>query len=60
MASAIVERVLERAEVQKSLQILESNNDPTNPKLWARAKKLAEERFDFYSHQAHGLSLIHI
>ena len=54
MASAIVERVLERAEAQKSLEILESNNDPTNPKLWARAKKLAEERFDFYSHQAHG------
>ena len=54
MASAIVERVLERAEAQKSLHILESNNEPTNPKLWVRAKNLAEERFDFYSNKAHG------
>ena len=52
-SSPMVKRVIERAEVLKILKSLEENNDPTNPKLWNKAKELAEGRFDFYSHDAH-------
>ena len=53
MASPIVEKVLDRLEGEKSLKILESNFDTSRPKLWARAKELAEERFGVYGVKAH-------
>ena len=53
MASPIVEKVLSRIEGEKSLKILESNFEPTRPKLWARAKELAEQRYGVYGVKAH-------
>ena len=53
MASPIVNKVLDRIEGEKSLNILESNFDTSRPKLWARAKELAEERFGVYGVKAH-------
>jgi len=50
--SPMVQRVIERAEVAKELKTFEENNTFNNPKLWDRAKKLAEEKFSFYSHEA--------
>ena len=51
--SPMVQRVIERAEVEKELKTFEESNSFTNPKLWDRAKKLSENKFDFYSHDAH-------
>ena len=51
-SSPMVQRVIERAEVAKELKTFEENNTFNNPKLWDRAKKLAEEKFNFYSHEA--------
>ena len=42
-SSPMVKRVIERAEVAKELKTFEENNTFNNPKLWDRAKKLAEE-----------------
>ena len=53
MASPIVNKVLDRIEGEKSLNILESNFDTSRPKLWARAKELAEERYGVYGVKAH-------
>ena len=53
MASPIVEKVLDRLEGEKSLKILESNFNTSRPKLWTRAKELAEERFGVYGVKAH-------
>ena len=53
MASPIVNKVLDRIEGEKSLNILESNFDTSRPKLWTRAKELAEERFGVYGVKAH-------
>jgi len=53
MASPIVNKVLDRMEGEKSLNILESNFDTSRPKLWARAKELAEERYGVYGVKAH-------
>ena len=53
MASPIVNKVLDRIEGEKSLNILESNFNTSRPKLWARAKELAEERFGVYGIKAH-------
>ena len=53
MASPIVNKVLDRIEGEKSLNILESNFNTSRPKLWARAKELAEERFGVYGVKAH-------
>ena len=54
--SPMVQRVIERAEVAKELKTFEEDNTFNNPKLWDRAKKLAEEKFSFYSHEAHDWS----
>ena len=51
--SPMVQRVIERAEVEKELKTFEESNSFTNPKLWDRAKKLSENKFDFYSYAAH-------
>ena len=51
--SPMVQRVIERAEVEKELKTFEESNSFTNPKLWDRAKKLSENKFDFYSRDAH-------
>ena len=51
-SSPMVQRVIERAEVAKELKTFEEDNTFNNPKLWDRAKKLAEEKFSFYSHEA--------
>ena len=53
MASPIVEKVLDRLDGEASLKILESNFNTSRPKLWARAKELAEERFGVYGVKAH-------
>ena len=53
MASPIVNKVLDRIEGEKSLNILESNFDTSRPKLWTRAKELAEERYGVYGVKAH-------
>ena len=53
MASPIVEKVLDRLDGEASLKILESNFDASRPKLWTRAKELAEERFGVYGVKAH-------
>ena len=53
MASPIVNKVLDRIEGEKSLKILESNFNTSRPKLWARAKELAEERYGVYGVKAH-------
>jgi len=53
MASPIVNKVLDRIEGEKSLNILESNFNTSRPKLWTRAKELAEERFGVYGVKAH-------
>ena len=50
MASPIVNKVLDRIEGEKSLNILESNFNTSRPKLWARAKELAEERYGVIEH----------
>ena len=56
ISSPMVQRVIERAEVAKELKTFEEDNTFNNPKLWDRAKKLAEEKFSFYSHEAHDWS----
>ena len=53
MASPIVNKVLDRIEGEKSLKILESNFNTSRPKLWTRAKELAEERYGVYGVKAH-------
>ena len=53
MASPIVEKVLDRLDGEASLKILESNFNTSRPKLWARAKELAEERYGVYGVKAH-------
>ena len=57
MTSSIVKKVLDRLEGEKELKILESNNEIKQPKLWARAKELAEERHKVYSPDAHGWAI---
>ena len=57
MASPIVKKVLDRLEGEKELKILESNNEIKQPKLWARAKELAEQRHKVYSPDAHGWAI---
>ena len=57
MASPIVKKVLDRLEGERELKILESNNEIKQPKLWARAKELAEERYKVYSPDAHGWAI---
>ena len=57
MASPIVKKVLARLEGERELKILESNNEIKQPKLWARAKELAEERHKVYSPDAHGWAI---
>ena len=57
MASPIVKKVLDRLEGERQLKILESNNEIKQPKLWARAKELAEERHKVYSSDAHGWAI---
>ena len=57
MASPIVKKVLARLEGERELKILESNNEIKQPKLWARAKELAEERHKVYSSDAHGWAI---
>ena len=57
MASPIVKKVLDRLEGERELKILESNNEIKQPKLWARAKKLAEQRHKVYSPDAHGWAI---
>ncbi len=57
MASPIVKKVLDRLEGQRQLAILESNNEIKNPKLWDRAKTLAEEKYKVYSPDAHGWAI---
>ena len=46
--SPIVQRVLDRHFAEEELKNLEEANKPTNPKLWARAKSLARQKFDVY------------
>ena len=53
MTSPVVKKVLDRLEGERELAILESNNEIKQPKLWARAKELAEERFGVYGVKAH-------
>ena len=57
MASPLVKKVLDRIEGEKELKILESNNEIKQPKLWARAKELAEQRHKVYSPNAHGWAI---
>ena len=57
MASPIVKKVLDKLEGERELKILESNNEIKQPKLWARAKELAEERHKVYSPDAHGWAI---
>jgi len=57
MATPIVKKVLDRLEGERQLKILESNNEIKQPKLWARAKELAEERHKVYSSDAHGWAI---
>ena len=57
MTSPVVKKVLDRLEGEKELKILESNNEIKQPKLWARAKELAEERHKVYSPDAHGWAI---
>ena len=57
MASPIVTKILDKLEGEKQLAILESNNEIKQPKLWARAKELAEERHKVYSSDAHGWAI---
>ena len=57
MASPIVKKVLDRLEGERQLKILESNNEIKQPKLWARAKELAEGRHKVYSSDAHGWAI---
>ena len=57
MTSPVVKKVLDRLEGERELAILESNNEIKQPKLWARAKELAEERHKVYSPDAHGWAI---
>ena len=57
MASPLVKKVLDRIEGEKELKILESNNEIKQPKLWSRAKELAEQRHKVYSPDAHGWAI---
>ena len=57
MASSLVKKVLDRIEGERELKILESNNEIKQPKLWARAKELAEQRHKVYSPDAHGWAI---
>ena len=57
MASPIVKKVLDRLEGERQLKILESNNEIKQPKLWSRAKELAEQRHKVYSPDAHGWAI---
>ena len=57
MASPIVKKVLDRLEGERELKILESNNEIKQPKLWVRAKELAEQRHKVYSPDAHGWAI---
>jgi len=57
MASPIVKKVLDRLEGERELKILESNNEIKQPKLWSRAKELAEQRHKVYSPDAHGWAI---
>jgi len=45
---SVVDRVLVRHQGAQDLALFESENEPTNPKLWEQAKKLAKENFDVY------------
>ena len=57
MASPLVKKVLDRLEGERELKILESNNEIKQPKLWVRAKELAEQRHKVYSPDAHGWAI---
>ena len=57
MTSPVVKKVLDRLEGERELAILESNNEIKQPKLWARAKELAEARHKVYSPDAHGWAI---
>ncbi len=57
MTSPVVKKVLDRLEGERELKILESNNEIKQPKLWARAKELAEAKHKVYSPDAHGWAI---
>lgn len=40
--------VFVKTKVDENINILSEKNEPTNPKLWSRAKSLARQKFDVY------------